>query len=97
VFDLPLPGTLDEAFAMVHPEDLENVKGVCEQAIRNPGEFEIEYRSVNRPSTDEFWIHSAGVVIADAGGVPTRIEQRYRDRAVRAWPLHSTVLCGRSG
>jgi PAS domain S-box-containing protein len=73
VFDLPLPETLDEAFAMVHLEDLENVKGVFEQAIRNPGEFEIEYRFVNRPSNDEFWIHSAGVVIADAGGVPVRI------------------------
>jgi len=42
VFDLPLPGTLDEAFAMVHPEDLENVKEVFEQAIRNPGEVKIE-------------------------------------------------------
>jgi PAS domain S-box-containing protein len=73
VFDLPLPRTLDEAFAMVHPEDLENVKRVFEQAIRNPGEFEIEYRFIDRSSTDEFWIHSAGVVIADAGGVPVRI------------------------
>lgn len=73
VFDFPLPGTLDEAFAMVHPEDLGNVNEVFERVIRNPGEFEIEYRFVNRPSTDEYWIHSAGVVIADADGNAARI------------------------
>jgi diguanylate cyclase (GGDEF)-like protein/PAS domain S-box-containing protein len=68
----------DRSFlAMVHPEDLEEVKGRLGRALYQPpehggGSFDHEYRLV-RPDDRELWVHTRGKVDYEDGREPVRI------------------------
>jgi len=73
VVDFPMPRTLAEVRAVVHPDDRAEVIQTFTQAIEKGGEFKIEYRIADRPPGDDVWVFSAGVVIPAADGAPARV------------------------
>src|SRR5262249_42581071 len=66
--NFPMPNTLPEAFARVHPPELDEVRKAFEEAIEKGGEFDVEYRLANRAPGKEVWFYSAGVAIVGAAG-----------------------------
>lgn len=73
VVDFPMPRTLAEVPAVVHPDDRTKVIKAFAQAMKKGGEFQIEYRIANRTSENELWVFSAGVAIPAADGSPARV------------------------
>jgi PAS domain S-box-containing protein len=73
MYGVPTPATLDEVFAVAHPDDRESVSAALNEAISQGGEFEIEFRVIDPKSGGELWLFSAGVAIADGGEIPTKV------------------------
>jgi PAS domain S-box-containing protein len=72
-------GGTDEAFyALVHPEDVDRVKGALAVALAGDEPYDTEYRCV-RPDGTVAWISSQGQVLRDAAGVPVRMVGLSRD------------------
>jgi PAS domain S-box-containing protein len=72
-------GGTDEAFyELVHPEDLDRVKGALAVALAGDEAYDAEYRCV-RPDGTVGWISSQGQVLRNAAGVPVRMVGLSRD------------------
>ncbi|CAN5794169.1 hypothetical protein BH18ACT6_BH18ACT6_02110 [soil metagenome] len=70
---IPLPGSLEEAWGAVHPDDLDTLRTAFEEAIASTGEFQCEYRLKTPPGVSEVWAFSAGKAIPSVGLTPLRV------------------------
>lgn len=67
------PPTHDDFLALVHPDDRARQRSRSEAAVQGQAPYgEDEYRVV-RPDGTERTLHSRGVVVRDAAGLPVRI------------------------
>lgn len=66
------PSSADEFKALVHPDDLELVGGRIEQALRGPGDYEVEFRMLRKDGTVR-WTSTRAVVIRDCFGFGVRM------------------------
>jgi formate hydrogenlyase transcriptional activator len=67
-----LPGNRDAFYALVHPDDREELKSRVAQAMDDLSAYDVEYRIV-RPDGTVRWIASRGQALPDADGRPLRI------------------------
>jgi PAS domain S-box-containing protein len=67
-----LPGALEDFFALIHPEDREQVKTQIAEQCRKLAPFDIEHRVRHRAGHYE-WIRSRGQAEGAADGTPLRL------------------------
>jgi PAS domain S-box-containing protein len=64
----------EEAMAFIHPEDLEKLKRITQEAIANKSSYQLEHRSISRnPDQDYRWFQINATVLTDEMGNPNRI------------------------
>jgi PAS domain S-box-containing protein len=64
----------EEAMAFVHPEDLEKLERITQEAIANKSSYQIEHRTITRnPDQDYRWFQINATVLTDEIGNPNRI------------------------
>src|SRR5436190_1059346 len=63
IFGMPagLPVTVDEFFALVHPEDLERVRDLATESIQSGRTYEMEHRIVRADGMVR-WVHEIATV-----------------------------------
>lgn len=95
-------GRTEEAFhALVHPEDLEQVRRALAATLSGHEPYDVEFRCV-RPDGSVAWISSQGQVLHNAAGVPIRMvglsqdvtERRRREDALAFLAEASQALSG---
>eukprot|EP00913_Durusdinium_trenchii_P008905 g8371.t1 len=71
ILGLP-PGTTleksEEAFALVHKDDVDRVRSVIEQAVSQSGAFQIEFRMVRPDNGETIWFEERGHAVRDESG-----------------------------
>lgn len=72
VLGFPLPTSLEDNFAALHPEDRERQREIVERAIRAGGRFDEEHR-ISNPSGRSVWVRASGAVVVGADGRPVRL------------------------
>lgn len=65
-------GTQEDWFALIHPDDREDVQQAIDDWFKQPKPFNIEYRIV-RPDGEERWLLSHGDATFDDQGRPERL------------------------
>lgn len=66
------PSSANEFKALVHPDDLDLVGKKIEQALRGPGDYEVEFRMLRKDGTVR-WTSTRAVVIRDCFGFGVRM------------------------
>jgi PAS domain S-box-containing protein len=69
------PVTVDDFYALLHPDDLEPTKGLIERAL-DPhirAEYAIEFRAIGRDDGVERWISAKGQAFFSPEGKPLRL------------------------
>jgi PAS domain S-box-containing protein len=72
VFGISWPETREDFFALVHPDDRQEVKAQAARATESLTVYDIEYR-IMRSDGKLRWVASRGQVLPDAEGHPCRI------------------------
>ena len=74
LYGLPITSdvTLDEVLGVVHPEDVERVRGLVTKAVASVSEFADEYRII-LPGGDVRWIAARGQLRPEKGAPPHRM------------------------
>ena len=88
--DGPRVGTFEDAFSIVHPDDVAALDAGLHRAVAEGALFEQEYRVVRFDGT-EVIVHSRGQVVTDPNGKPLRMigmaqdvtERKRNERALR--------------
>ncbi|HEV7921066.1 MAG TPA: PAS domain S-box protein [Thermoanaerobaculia bacterium] len=88
--DGPRVGTFDDAFSIVHPDDVAALDAGLRRAVEERTLFEQEYRVV-RHDGSEVIVHSRGQLVFDSAGNPLRMigmaqditERKTTERAMR--------------
>jgi PAS domain S-box-containing protein len=75
-------GTAADAYAQVHPDDLEEVTGTVERAVTTAGTYDAEYR-ILLPDGRLRWMEARGRTLCDADGTPVRLVGAAFDRTDR--------------
>lgn len=63
----------DEAFKLVHPDDVERLRTVIIDAIAAKKEFQVQYRVVRPDNKQSVWIEEKGYIVADSSGQATKL------------------------
>ena len=74
LYGLPVASdvTLDEILSVVHPEDVDRVRGLVTKAVASVSEFADEYRII-LPGGDVRWIAARGQLQPEKGAPPHRL------------------------
>ena len=67
-----LPRTFDEALSNIHPDDVSNVREAYSKAVKDCGEYQMEYRYLTPENKEEVWHLSAGMMFPDGNGKAIR-------------------------
>lgn len=67
-----LPRTFDEAVANIHADDIATVRETFSKAIKECGEYQVEYRYIRPEDRQEVWHLSAGMLFPDGNGRAAR-------------------------
>ena len=86
IFDVPpaereRPMTIDDFYAGVHAGDRDRVKAAIDRAVRERGDFEIEYRVAVRGG--QRWVAARARTITDQAGVAVRVIGAAQDTTSR--------------
>ena len=65
-------GTAEEFFALVHPDDRQNIIQAYEQTLAGKTTYAQQYRVIS-PDRQVRWLNSQGTVYYDAAGYPERL------------------------
>jgi len=80
--DAPAP-TVEEFYALIHPEDRDWVRGAVTAAVETGSLFDVEYRTVSRDTGAIKWIRAVGKAIYGPGGEPVHFDGITRDVTTR--------------
>jgi len=69
------PRSMQEALALLHPDDVEHTRSAIQKALdpRGDGRYIVEHRTLARPGRPMRWIEARGQVQFDARGKPIRM------------------------
>jgi PAS domain S-box-containing protein len=63
----------DALYAIVHPDDREQVRTVISKALETTGRYDAEHRMVRPDNGAIVWLQSAGVLTRDEAGAPASV------------------------
>lgn len=63
----------DEAFKLVHPDDVDELRTIITGAIADKNEFQVQYRVVRPDNKQSVWIEEKGYIVADSSGQATKL------------------------
>lgn len=73
----PLPPSIfnnsDEAFKLVHPDDVDELRATLDDAIENRSDFQVQFRVIRPDNQQAVWIEEKGYIVADQSGQATRL------------------------
>lgn len=67
-----LINSLEDAIALIHPDDQERVKIEVDESVQKSKPYQIEYRVIRPVDNQTVWFEVKGEVNKNADGVPTR-------------------------